>query len=91
MNERVIKWVEEWMNCSMTENLNKWIIGSEQLMVNAIWNRRANGWMNEWMIGWINEWRNKWMNEWLNEWMYVWMKEWMIEWTKKTKESKKWR
>ena len=55
MEGRVIKWVEEWMNCSMTENLNKWIMGSEQLMVNAIWNKSVNELMNEWMNKLMNE------------------------------------
>ena len=49
------------------EKMNKWIMGSEQLIVSAIWNKRANEWMSEWMNEWTNEWMNEWLNGWINE------------------------
>ena len=51
MNELLNEWKFEQMNES--------IMGSEQLMVNAIQNKRANEWMNEWMNEWIVEWMDK--------------------------------
>ena len=35
--------------------MNEGIMASEQLMVNAIQNKRANEWKNEWMNEWIKE------------------------------------